>query len=1024
MIIQCARKEQDRVKATEVLNFLNVNTTISKPIRLGTKRNDEKPRLLRITVDGVEVKREILKKAKGLKQAVNKGYDRIFLTPDLTPSQREESSKLRAQLRLRRDKAPLFLQEDFDLEEDISFRDNTFVEHDFELAAQEEYLSCFYTNAEGFLNKRSEFFVLIEERKPHIIGITETWLSDNVLDAEIAMKGYNLFRKERANKAHGGLLLYVNEKLHVTICNELCQLNPESLWCTVEVDKHNKVLIGLCYRSMYNTPDENEQLFYQLRFIESVQSDHVLIIGDFNLKEINWKDMLVNASVTHPSNTFFEIINDLYLVQHVKSNTRHRDGQRSSQLDLIITDDDFKVSNLLHLPPLGKSDHDCLFWQYVYKLDIPSKETKSFHNYNKGDYISIKRELSNINWSDEFDNQTTDEMYNSINEVLCNMTELYIPTFGSTRSKGQNKPWMTSAVKKSVKKKYQLYKSFRETQNERDHMAYKKQNNRTRQAVRNAQATFEKKILMEFKNKPENFHKYVRSKQKVKTGITKLVNNDGLTLETDYEISEELNKCFQTFFTKEDPDEDITNFNYDTCDKSVENIEFSQEDVFKQLRGLKIDKSPGPDNIHPCLLNKCAEELSEPLYLLFKKSTEEGKLPKIWKRADVSPIFKKGSKSQASNYRPISLTCIICKIFEHIIRNNILRHVKNNAILTTEQHGFVEKKSCLTNLLEFMEDVTKALDDNNNVDVIFLDYSKAFDSVPHRRLLMKLESYGIKGQLLLWIKDFLDNRQQRVKVRHASSSWADVISGVPQGGVGPYIWSKEWMLGFNKSKCMVMHFGHSNVHFKYQIDEVELETVEKIKDLGVLITNDCKPSQHCAKVSQRAMNCLRSIRRTFVYMDKDCFNVIYKHYVRPHLEFCVQVWNPYLQKDINVIERVQRRATKLVPCIRSYSYEDRLKFLGLTTLYDRRIRGDLIEAYKIVKGFEGVAKDDFFQMRSNISRITRGHHLRFFKPTFHKGLNCRRHTFSQRVINHWNSLPADVVNSETANTFKNRIDTM
>ena len=160
---------------------------------------------------------------------------------------------------------------------------------------------------------------------------------------------------------------------------------------------------------------------------------------------------------------------------------------------------------------------------------------------------------------------------------------------------------------------------------------------------------------------------------------------------------------------------------------------------------------------------------------------EEGKISTIWKKANVTAISKKGERSKADNYRPISFTSVPGKLMERLVRNAIVEHMTTNNLIPESQHGFLKGKSCVTQLLEYLEDITEAMDNGKDADVIYLDFCKAFDKIPHRRLLKKLEKYGIKGKLLNWIKDFLSDRQQRVFIKGSSSTWTDITLGVPQG---------------------------------------------------------------------------------------------------------------------------------------------------------------------------------------------------------------------------------------------------
>ena len=307
-----------------------------------------------------------------------------------------------------------------------------------------------------------------------------------------------------------------------------------------------------------------------------------------------------------------------------------------------------------------------------------------------------------------------------------------------------------------------------------------------------------------------------------------------------------------------------------------------------------------------------------------------------------------------NNYRPVSLTSVPCKIMESIIRDEMVIHIESNSLITKHQHWFMNGRSYLTNLLETFESWTRILDAGFGIDVIYLDYRKAFDTVPHSRLLMKLQSCGISEQVLKWIQAFLTGRTMRVLVNGNSSSWVDVVSAVPQGSVlglllfllfvndlpdwvkssikmfaddtklwatirnvsdGEMLqedlnslknWSDRLLLKFNPEKCKVMHMGHS-IPTEYTLQEngisVKLEVVDYEKDLGIYVTNDMKVARQCKQAAQKAINVLRTIKRHFPKINEPVFLILYKSYVRPHLEYCIQAWSPHFKRILIVWSR-------------------------------------------------------------------------------------------------------------------------
>ena len=371
----------------------------------------------------------------------------------------------------------------------------------------------------------------------------------------------------------------------------------------------------------------------------------------------------------------------------------------------------------------------------------------------------------------------------------------------------------------------------------------------------------------------------------------------------------------------------------------------------------------------------------------------------------------------------------------------------------------------MTNLLLTIETLTTIIEDGGSVDIIYTDFAKAFESVPHKRLFSKVNALGIKGDILQWINSFLSNRRQRVVVEGKSLSWENVKSGVPQGTVlGPILfvifvndltddltsmtklfaddtkvyrgvnncedvsslqdgvetlttWSRVWQLPFNATKCKCMHLGKKNQQHKYKMNEHMLEEVEVEEDLGVIVDKNLKFHKHASFAVKKANTILGLIKRSFTVFDHKMLPKLFKAMVQPHLEYGNVVWGPHFKLDQQAIERVQKRATKLIRNIKDLPYSERLKDLNLPSLSYRRRLGDMLQTYQIISGKVNIDKNIFFQFSTT---ATRGHRYKIYKQRATKLPKIQ--SFSNRIVSEWNNLSAEVVGSKTTNEFKTRLN--
>ena len=344
-------------------------------------------------------------------------------------------------------------------------------------------------------------------------------------------------------------------------------------------------------------------------------------------------------------------------------------------------------------------------------------------------------------------------------------------------------PWLNSAIRKKMQKRKHLYNKAKSTGSEEVWLSYRKIRNEITKEINEAHKAYQEKLFDDDTNSShKNFWRYIRRLRKDNTGVAPLKHQNFL-IGNPRDKAEILNDQFYSVFTHEDLS-DLSQC-ADPAYSSIPDVSFSTDGILKLIKSLNINKASGPDNISARVLTICAEEIAPILMILFTQSFNSGELPNDWLTANITPVFKKGDKSNPSNYSPISLTSLCCKLMEHILCHNIMNYFESNHILNDYQYGFRSSHSCQAQLISIIEELQLALDCHHQVDLLMLDFSKTFDTVPHQHLLKKLKYYGINGKLYYWLSTWLIKRSQIV-VDGYESKYARVISGVPQGTIlGP-----------------------------------------------------------------------------------------------------------------------------------------------------------------------------------------------------------------------------------------------
>ena len=935
-----------------------------------------------------------------------------------------------------------------------------------------EKFYIFYTNANSLTNKLTEVIAISKDESVLIICITETHLCSDYCDAEFSIPNFELFREDRATgKKGGGSAIYIRKKLQAEKIDWF--KDTETIALKVKLAAIELYVICMYRSTSLKTVEENEKLLSQIGNIPTDCDKNIVVVGDLNLPNVDWKQGIVISPENscdkglNMQNEFLELfiakgfswfINDkITRIRKVDSNLQQ------STLDQVLANNSSLINNVEFKAPLGKSDH--LGLQVELNVHVNSDYINSKRkNWYKVDKEFVATNANNIDWCYSPGANSVESMWTELHQKVLSISDKIPETNVKTNRNGEileKLPWDSSKLVRKRKEKDQTWKAFDDNPNMTTFQTALYKQEQYANVELEAKLTYEKKIVRNLKMNTKPFFRYLRSKNKVRKTVNELVDTDGKTSKTPMETAETLLEFFQSVFKSESygPLPEKCFDSGGVLNSSMEKPNIGSEKVKKLLSNLNENKAMGPDNLHPKLLKFLAdnENFVTALTLLLTKCVEQECIPAVWKNALVIPIHKKGSVHLPENYRPVSLTCILCKLYETILREHILSYV--SGIITVNQHGFMRGRSCLSNLLETLDRANEIMAEGNCVDLFYFDFSKAFDTVSHYRLLVKLEAMHFSRNMLNILRDFLSDRVMQVKVGDAISKAKPVMSGVPQGSVlGPLLfllfindlpqcminqikifaddvkmvvdpkqietiqrdlnelcmWESIWLLKFNLDKCKVLHIGKYNPKTQYKFLNGVLKACSTEKDLGVTFNEKFNFQDHIYASISKAKSSLAWLLRNTLSREAYVMKTAYKSLVRHNLEYCCQVWAPKARhgnwKTILDIEAVQRTFTRVIDGMSDLNYEQRLKKLGLTTLLERRMRGDLIETFKILNGFNNYGQS-FFNLSDRTNNLVS-------RP---KNLT-NTDFFGERVKNYWNKLPEYVRNRNSVNSFKNGLD--
>ena len=841
-------------------------------------------------------------------------------------------------------------------------------------------LSIAYCNIQGLImmssirgmqpifqtNKLLDFQNFVHMNKPDIVAVNESWLNEYIHSNEIIDENYyKMFRYDRSQadktkfskKGGGGVFILVKQGLDIE--TKLVNIpNPNTipvLSIEIKFKDSSKLCFSTFYRYGYSMLDTFEAA--QSYYCEVCRKyNKIVIVGDLNLSSV--QDWEYPQSASDLENRYVELFHELGLGNVVHSPT-HRGG---NVLDLILTNQPGLVHNLSIDPDLiCPSDHFSLTFKIKKNVARKKFTKQKLFKYGEADWAGLSKEIGAYNWTHLFNNKGIIEAWNIFKSKLDISMRKYIPL--KTAKFRIQPPWFDSEIFGMSKIKHRLRKIYKDTGNDSDKENYDHYKSLFKQKVMDKKRAF---ISADPCSDPENdkqvnknFWSFIKAGTKC-SRIPEVVHYKGRYRSNKTDQCESFNKFFCDQFTEASSYSIPINL---PTNVSPEN--FSFYDVYNFLRRVKPNKAPGPDAISGHVLKNCAIALSTPLTLLFNMSYSQGQLPPDWKTAHVVPIHKKGRKDDVENYRPISLTSLVMKIFEKCLRHVIYEKCRD--LITTKQHGFMPERSCTTQMLAYIDHLAVNHNLKIETDVVYFDFAKAFDSVNHDTILSKLkQQYEIKGHLLRFIREYLKDRKQCVIIDGNFSSFSPVLSGVPQGSVlGPLLfvlfindivneidpdtnvllyaddmkiyrqinsqldrhtlqsdinsleqWACTNKMRFHPGKCKVLHCRMQNQspsNYCYTMAGTVIECSDGERDLGVVVVPTLKWNKQHRALLSKASQKLGLLRRNCSF-SKNIFHrrTLYLCMVRSQFEHCSQIWRPVHSTHSDKFEGLQKRGIKWI----------------------------------------------------------------------------------------------------------------
>ena len=813
----------------------------------------------------------------------------------------------------------------------------------------------------------SELNILVSQcPNLHILAFTETWLNNNIADGEVSLLGYSIHRGDRADGLGGGIAVYVRDTLSVIRRSDLeIDFSGECMWLEILLPKAKGILFGTFYRP----PSQSDFLdsFQEVLDCASAKNKEMLTTGDFNFD-------LLDTSRPKSIRDLKGIFSSFNLAQLIDRATRITKDS-ATLLDLFATNFPRTIT-LAKVIPSTLSDHDMLLVVRKINANKLPPHTIECRNFSSYDQQVFCEDLNNCCWNDVLNEEDVNSAWLKWKELFLLVCNKHAPVRRKIM-RGAKCPWLQVATKKLMNERDSVLRKARRTGSEVDWSRYRRLRNQVSNRIKFEKRRYQRSEISDNMDNPKSFWKIMKNifpgkKEKI-TSPQSIKTDDGETVIDLPTIAQRFNEFFTGAVSRllktAGPPMNGGQFS----SKKITSERFilqpiSEKFILKQLRDLKVKKATGLDGIPARFLKDSATVIAPTVTFLVNLSLSTGSVPDEWKKARVVPLYKSGGRENMDNYRPISILPVLSKILEKAVNFQLQQYLKKFDLLSPAQSGFRQHHSTESAVIYFTDEIRRNADAGRLTGALFVDLKKAFDTVPHKELISKLERFGFVDNSIAWFTNYLSNRSQVVSLGNNLSSPLAVENGVPQGSIlGPVLFSlyindlpscinfsnvimyaddtviffssaqlmevelklnmeltslSQWLCGnkllLNLKITEFMVFGTQQRLHRQGIEGIDIalggESVkhcDAFKYLGVILDSSLSLNQHIDYVKKKVSKMLGIFSRARPSLTIESANRLFKSMILPILDYCGAVFHRCGKGNEEGLECLQRRGGRI-----------------------------------------------------------------------------------------------------------------